>query len=186
MSTAVAQGQQTLEISRVASRSDLRAYVIFERIDWKKEDLAKDPGLTINFKNIGKTPALKVQTYGCLIIVQKKDSTVGPDQSGWNRFLDRIFVAAKLHPTLYGTDVAPQSGSGHKITFTGSDCGERPFLTPEQIKTQLDSYTAGESDVVLIAGAVYRDSFGSKHETQFCQFVVSNKDWLCATHNTIR
>jgi len=133
----------------------------------------------VTFKDIGRTPAIKVVT--AIALLRFRGRTVDT----YFTFIEGVF--ADLRKKIegdkgkYGSfarrDLAPQDTS-----FSTAE------ISPLSAQEMLD---IGKSSLVLVYVGIsaYTDSFGERYETEFCYqyFGTDPRTWhICDSHNTIK
>jgi hypothetical protein len=156
--------EKSYDLAVETSRNQLRAYVSFLGVQTQNA-FEKSMASTLNYKNIGQTPAFGLVALTDAVIIPSSGSDV---------------KSPRTFSTTY------DGGSGEPTTvlgggIAGSDPVNRTFK-----ETELEEFRAG-SKVYVVWGAIYySDVFGKKHYTRFCRY-FKNSDvsrWApCQTGN---
>jgi hypothetical protein len=145
------------------SRSQLRAYVSVLGISTQNA-FEKNMASSLNYKNVGQTPALGLKTLTDAVIISSSGSDVKPPRT---------------YSTSYGSDNEPTIALGGGIA--ASDPVNRTFKEAE-----LEEFRAGSKLYVVWGVIYYSDVFGKNHYTRFCRFFKNGElgRWtLCQTGN---
>jgi hypothetical protein len=155
--------EKSNDLAAETSRSQLRAYVSVLGIS-TQNGFEKNMTSSLNYKNVGETPALGLRALSDAVII----SSSGPDVK-----------PPRIYPTAYGGDNEPAIPLGGGIT--ASDPVNKTFKEAE-----LEEFRAG-SKVYVVWGAIYySDVFGKSHYTRFCRYFRNGEvsHWtLCQTSN---
>jgi hypothetical protein len=155
--------EKSNDLAAETSRSQLRAYVSLLGISTQNA-FEKNMTSSLNYKNVGETPALGLRTLTDAVII----SSSGPDVK-----------PPRIYPTAYGGDNEPAIPLGGGIT--ASDPVNKTFKEAE-----LEEFRAG-SKVYVVWGAIYySDVFGKSHYTRFCRYFRNSEvsHWmLCQAGN---
>ncbi len=155
--------EKSFDQTAEASRSQLRAYVSILGISTQNA-FEKTMASTLNYKNIGQTPALGLRTLIDAAIIPSTASDVKPP---------------RVYPTSYGGDNEAAVALGGGIA--GSDPVNKTFKD-----TELEEFRAG-SKLYVVSGVIYySDIFGQNHFTRFCRYFRNGElgRWmLCQTGN---
>lgn len=145
------------------SRSQLRAYVSVLGISTQNA-FEKNMASSLNYKNVGMTPALGLRTLTDAVII----SSSGPDVK-----------PPRAYPTSYGGGNEPTIPLGGDMA--ASDPINRTFK-----ETELEEFRAGSKLYVVWGAIYYSDVFGKNHYTRFCRYFKNGEvsHWtLCQTGN---
>jgi hypothetical protein len=155
--------EKSLELATEASRRELRAYVSVLGISTQNA-FEKSMASSLNYKNVGQTPALGLKTMIDAAIILSSGADVKPP---------------RIYPTTYGSDNEPGAVLGGGIA--ASDPINKTFKDQE-----LEEFRAG-SKLYLVWGVIYySDVFGKSHYARFCRYFrnVEPSRWsLCQTGN---
>jgi hypothetical protein len=175
-----------LSSSDQSFRTDERPYLVLGGVGWVTGFEPTGPRIirrNADFKNIGKTPALNVHPYACLIPMDNIPEN--------GKVIDDIFARTRKGlglTTIKLADRAPQEDMFFTVGLNLRPDGacyptdNNTSLTPNQF----ENYSKGTSVIAHFGGVVYRDSFGRQHETQFCELITpTSAPILCPNHNTI-
>jgi hypothetical protein len=155
--------EKTYDLAAETSRSQLRAYVSFLGVSTQNA-FEKNMASSLNYKNVGQTPALGLITLTDAAIISSSGSDVKPPRT---------------YSTSYGGDNEPTIALGGGIA--GSDPVNRTFKEAE-----LDELRAGSKLYVVWGVIYYSDVFGKNHYTRFCRYfkIGEVSRWnLCQTGN---
>lgn len=186
--SAAETARRALESSTSSLQIDERPYIVDDGEGWIE---GRDPGphevhRTIFFKNIGKTPAIRIKTYACLVAINGPGSRVDyvPDIK---IVTDALFVAARRQiekQEAFGADRAPQERFIITARLMNNRCQtERPMRVDE-----FQAFIGRTTALELVAGVIYGDVFGIQHETQICHVLLGTPEAspFCTEHNFIR
>jgi hypothetical protein len=146
-----------------ASRSQLRAYVSVLGISTQNA-FEKNMASSLNYKNVGQTPALGLRALTDAMIISSSGSDVKPPRT---------------YPTSNGGDNEPTAPLSEGIA--ASDPINRTFKEAE-----LEEFRAGSKLYVVWGAIYYSDVFGKNHYTRFCRYFKNGEasHWaLCQTGN---
>jgi hypothetical protein len=155
--------EKTYDLAAEASRSQLRAYVSVLGISTQNA-FEKNMTSSLNYKNVGQTPALGLKSVIDAVIISSSGMDVRPPRT---------------YPTSYGGDNEPTTALGGGIA--ASDPINRTFKEAE-----LEEFRAGSKVYVVWGVMYYSDVFGKNHYTRFCRFFKNNElsRWaLCQSGN---
>jgi len=155
--------EKTIDLAAETSRSQLRAYVSVLGISTQNA-FEKNMASSLNYKNVGQTPALGLRTLTDAVIISSSGSDVKPPRT---------------YPTSYGGDNEPMSPLGGGIA--ASDAVNKTFKEAE-----LEEFRAGNKTYVIWGVIYYADVFGRNHYTRFCRYFRNGEasHWnLCQTGN---
>ena len=155
--------EKTFDQNAEASQSQLRSYVSILGIATQNA-FEKNMASTLNYKNIGQTPALGIRTLIDAAIIPSSGSDVKPP---------------RVYPTSYGGDNEPGNALGGGIA--ASDPVNKSFRD-----TELEEFKAGSKLYVVWGAIYYSDIFGKNHFTRFCRYFKNGElgRWmLCQTGN---
>jgi hypothetical protein len=155
--------EKTYDLAAETSRSQLRAYVSVLGISTQNA-FEKNMASSLNYKNVGQTPALGLRTLTDAVIISSSGSDVKPPRT---------------YSTSYGGDNEPTITLGGGIA--ASDPVNRTFKEAE-----LEEFRAGSKLYVVWGVIYYSDVFGKNHYTRFCRYFKNGElgRWtLCQTDN---
>ena len=155
--------EKTFDQTAEASRSQLRAYVSILGISTQNA-FEKNMASTLNYKNIGQTPALGLRTLIDAAIIPSSGSDVKPPRA---------------YSTSYGGDNEPATALGGGIA--ASDPANKTFKD-----TELEEFRTGSKLYVVWGVIYYSDIYGQNHFTRFCRYFKNGElgRWmLCQTGN---
>ena len=139
--------EKTNDLAVEASRSQLRAYVSVLGISTQNA-FEKNMASSLNYKNVGQTPALGLRTLTDAVII----SSSGPDVK-----------PPRTYPTSNRGDNEATIPLGAGIA--ASDPVNRTFKEAE-----LEEFRAGSKLYVVWGAIYYSDVFGKNHYTRFCRY----------------
>jgi len=145
------------------SRSQLRAYVGVLGISTQNA-FEKNMASSLNYKNVGQTPALGLRTVTDAVII----SPSGPDVK-----------PPRAYPTSYG------GGNEPTIPLGGDSAASDPINRTFK-ETELEEFRAGTKLYVVWGAIYYSDVFGRNHYTRFCRYFKNGElsHWtLCQMGN---
>jgi hypothetical protein len=155
--------EKTYDLAAETSRSQLRAYVSVLGISTQNA-FEKNMASSLNYKNVGQTPALGLRTQTDAAIISSSGSDVKPPRT---------------YSTSYGGDNEPTMALGGGIA--ASDPVNRTFKEAE-----LEEFRAGSKLYVVWGVIYYSDVFGKNHYTRFCRYFRNDelRRWTpCQTGN---
>ena len=155
--------EKTYDLAAETSRSQLRAYVSVLGISTQNA-FEKNMASSLNYKNVGQTPALGLRTLTDAAIISSSGSDVKPPRT---------------YSTSYGGDNEPTIALGGDIA--ASDPVNRTFKEAE-----LEEFRAGSKLYVVWGVIYYSDVFGKNHYTRFCRYFKNDelRHWTpCQTGN---
>jgi hypothetical protein len=155
--------EKIYDLAAETSRSQLRAYVSVLGISTQNA-FEKNMASSLNYKNVGQTPALGLRTLTDAAIISSSGSDVKPPRT---------------YSTSYGVDNEPTIALGGGIA--ASDPVNRTFREGE-----LEEFRAGTKLYVVWGAIYYSDVFGKNHYTRFCRYFKNGElsRWiLCQTGN---
>jgi hypothetical protein len=155
--------EKIYDLAAETSRSQLRAYVSVLGISTQNA-FEKNMASSLNYKNVGQTPALGLRTLTDAVIISSSGSDVKPPRT---------------YSTSYGVDNEPTIALGGGIA--ASDPVNRTFKEGE-----LEEFRAGTKLYVVWGAIYYSDVFGKNHYTRFCRYFKNGElsRWiLCQTGN---
>lgn len=177
-------GASSLAVSQSAIAQNERSFQVDERpylaatFAGDPQSLRNDPYLSlfnVHFKDVGKTPALHAITYIDMFLARKDDGEMALIDKHFSA-VRRASLSRKRPPE---TVVLP----GEEVFVSGR-------LPTPLTDAELSDYTQRRIEIVVASGVVYRDLFGTQHETQSCATMYGPPRLyapeLCAKHNTIR
>ena len=156
--------EKIYEQAAETSRNQLRAYVIVLGISTQNA-FEKNMSSSLNYKNIGQTPALGLRTLTDVVIVSSPESDVKPPRT---------------YSTSYGGDNEPTVALGGG-SAASDPVNNRPFKVAE-----LEEFRAGTKLYVVWGVIYYSDIFGRNHYTRFCRYFKNGEasHWaLCQSGN---
>jgi hypothetical protein len=155
--------EKAYDLAVETSRSQLRAYVSVLGISTQNA-FEKNMSSSLNYKNVGQTPALGLRTITDAAIISPSGTEVKPP---------------RMYSTSYGGDAEPAVALGGGIAT--SDPINKTFKDAE-----LEEFRAGSKLYVVWGVIYYSDIFGKSHWTRFCRFFKNSEQghWsTCQTHN---
>ena len=156
--------EKTYDLAAETSRSQLRAYVSVLGISTQNA-FEKNMSSSLNYKNVGQTPALGLRTLTDVVIISSSGSDVKPPRT---------------YSTSYGGDNEPTIALGGGIVAS-DPVNNRAFK-----ETELEEFRAGSKLYVVWGVIYYSDVFGKNHYTRFCRYFKNGElsRWtLCQTGN---
>jgi hypothetical protein len=187
------QNNKAIGASASLFQSDERAYIVIENFAWTNQGFAPGPNKihrNETFRNAGKSPALHMHSYGCLVIY----SLDTPDTELAVK-TDALFVTAKtvnhdIDKKAKGTDRAPGQALFATDVLSDERClRQGPLGDFAMTQQQSSDYFSDPPKIGFehIGGVTYMDTFGKSHETQFCERITTGTaPFFCPAHNTIR
>jgi hypothetical protein len=155
--------EKTYDLAAETAQSQLRAYVSVLGISTQNA-FEKNMSSSLNYKNVGQTPALGLRTLTDAVIISSSGSDVKPPRT---------------YSTSYGGDNEPTTALGGGIA--ASDPVNRTFKEAE-----LEEFRVGSKLYVVWGVIYYSDVFGKNHYTRFCKYFKNGElsRWtLCKTDN---
>jgi hypothetical protein len=155
--------EKAYDLAAETSRSQLRAYVSVLGVATQNA-FEKNMASSLNYKNVGQTPALGLRTVTDAVIISSSGSDVKPPRT---------------YSTSYGGDNEPTIALGGGTA--ASDPVNRTFKDAE-----LEEFRAGSKLYVVWGVIYYSDVFGKNHYTRFCRYFKNGElgRWmLCQTGN---
>jgi hypothetical protein len=155
--------EKTYDLAAETSRRQLRAYVSVLGISTQNA-FEKNMSSSLNYKNVGQTPALGLRTLTDAVIISSSGSDVKPPRA---------------YSTSYGGDNETPTALGGGIA--ASDPVSRTFK-----ESELEEFRAGSKLYVVWGAIYYSDVFGKSHYTRFCKYFKNGElsRWmLCQTGN---
>ena len=156
--------EKTYDLAAESSRNRLRAYVSVLGISTQNA-FEKNMSSSLNYKNVGQTPALGLRTMTDVVIISSSGSDVKPPRT---------------YPTSYGGD------NKSTIALGGGIAASDPFNNRAFKETELEEFRAGSKLYVVWGVLYYSDIFGKDHYTRFCRyfkFGEVNRWTFCQTDN---
>jgi hypothetical protein len=156
--------EKTYDLAAETSRSQLRAYVSVLGISTQNA-FEKSMSSTLNYKNVGQTPAVGLRTLTDVVIISSSGSDVKPPRT---------------YSTSYGGDNEPTIALGGGIVAS-DPVNNRAFK-----ETELEEFRAGSKLYVVWGVIYYSDVFGKNHYTRFCRYFKNGEPgrWTpCQTGN---
>jgi hypothetical protein len=140
--------EKTYDLAAETSRSQLRAYVSVLGISTQNA-FEKNMSSSVNYKNVGQTPALGLRTLTDVVIISPSESDVKP-------------------PRAYSTSYAGDSES--TISLGGGIAASDPVNNRAFKVAELEEFRAGSKLYVVWGVIYYSDVFGRNHYTRFCRY----------------
>jgi hypothetical protein len=156
--------EKTYDLAAETSRSQLRAYVSVLGIS-TQNGFEKSMSSSLNYKNVGQTPALGLRTLTDVVIISSSGSDVKP-------------------PRTYSTSYSGDNES--TIALGGGIAASDPISNRAFKEAELEEFRAGSKLYVVWGAIYYSDVFGKNHYTRFCRFFKNGElsRWaLCQTGN---
>jgi hypothetical protein len=155
--------EKSYDLAAETSRSQLRAYVSVLGISTQNA-FEKNMSSSLNYKNVGQTPALGIKTLTDVVIIPSS----GPD-----------VTPPRTFPTSYGGD------NGSTIALGAGIAASDPVNTKAFKGAELEEFRAGRKLYVVWGVIYYSDVFGKDHYTRFCRYFKNDLGrWtLCQTGN---
>ena len=178
MAESVSKADAAMNASIEAFRIEQRPYLILDGSPhFLNPTLSINPEINVAWRNVGKTPARKVQSFARFMVYR------GPHYTGElmrvsELEFEKLTLEAK-HTHQEGFDLAP----GQQNPF-GTKSLDAP-LTAEDLPKIANTKEA----LVVIGLTRYRDHFGRMFQTDFCMYFFgpTNSPWhYCDARNTIR
>jgi hypothetical protein len=119
---------------------------------------------SLNYKNVGQTPALNLKAMSDAVIMSSAVSDVKPP---------------RLYPTSY-------PGDNSTATALGSDIAASDSINKTFKESELEEFRAGTKMYIVWGVIYYSDVFGKTHYTRFCRFFKNGEisRWaVCQTGN---
>jgi len=155
--------EKTYDLAAETSRSQLRAYVSVLGISTQNA-FEKNMASSLNYKNVGQTPALGLKTLIDAVIISSSGSDIKP-------------------PRAYS---ASYNGDSEATVPLGGGIAASDPITRTFKEAELEEFRAG-TKLYLVWGAIYySDVFGKNHYTRFCRYFKNGElsRWLlCQTGN---
>jgi hypothetical protein len=155
--------EKAYDLAAETSRSQTRAYVGVIGVATQNA-FEKNMASTLNYKNVGQTPALNLRTLIDAVITSSSGTDIKPPRS---------------YSTSYSGDNEPTIALGGGIA--ASDPVNRTFRD-----TELEEFRAGSKLYIVWGVIYYSDVFGKNHYTRFCRYFKNGElgRWmLCQTGN---
>jgi hypothetical protein len=156
--------EKTYDLAAETSRSQLRAYVSVLGISTQNA-FEKNMSSSLNYKNVGQTPALGLRTLTDVVIISSSGSDVKPPRT---------------YSTSHDGDNEPTVALGGGIVAS-DPVNNRAFKEAELVE-----FRAGSKLYVVWGVIYYSDVFGKNHYTRFCRYFKNGEAsrWaLCQTGN---
>jgi hypothetical protein len=156
--------EKTYDQAAETSRNQLRAYVSVLGIS-TQNGFEKSMSSSLNYKNVGQTPALGLRTLTDVVIISSSGSDVKPPRT---------------YSTSYGGENESTIALGGGIAAS-DPVSNRPFKVGE-----LEEFRAGSKLYVVWGAIYYSDVFGKNHYTRFCRYFKNGElsRWaLCQAGN---
>lgn len=192
-----------LEQASDGLRIDQRPYMIGDLGNWVKGSEPAPNGrvrINVDFKNIGKTPALTARTYLCMVVVV---GPLTPDQVTDSVNRQVASMMRRLETVKSGEDIPPQGPVFVSVPLTNDSCpkpDDERNMTPEEYA----DFKHGRNRLRLTGVVRYSDSFGISprvatmkltpnlppYETHICYLINGvageARSGLCGGENQIR
>jgi hypothetical protein len=146
--------------------------------------------VTVNFQNIGKTPAFEEISYARFVVrrgvFKGKNEIVSYIDSIFQDMATEAKKANRPDVLAYRQDIAPNAGSFITSELTNS------LTAPGSARLSTDDlekvHIGREAELFYGIFIRYKDSFGGSFETEYCWFYFgTDLTWhFCPTHNVIR
>jgi hypothetical protein len=156
--------EKTYNLAAENSRSQLRAYVSVLGISTQNA-FEKDMSSSLNYKNVGQTPALGLRALTDVVIIPSSGSDVKPPRA---------------YSTSYDGDNEATVALGAGIVAS-DPVNNRAFKEADLVE-----FRAGNKLYVVWGVIYYSDVFGKKHYTRFCRYFKNGEAsrWApCQTGN---
>ena len=156
--------EKTYDLAAETSRSQLRAYVSVLGISTQNA-FEKNMSSSLNYKNVGQTPALGLRIQTDVVIIPFSGSDVKPPRT---------------YSTSYDGDIEATVALGGGIVAS-DPVNNRAFKEADLVE-----FRAGSKLYVVWGAIYYSDVFGKKHYTRFCRYFKSGEAsrWApCQTGN---
>jgi len=155
--------------------------------------ISAQTSVNLYLRDIGKTPAVKIETYGRLIRFRGSPRTDPKGGDVFFNFLEGAFreldeSSIKGQKEKYAPFVRHDVAPGDHYFFTLLDEGPNGSYVPFTPQEMTDIGT-GAMGLFLIVKARYTDQFGGRYETEVCQFFFGRDTtvWhFCQSHNVIK
>ena len=156
--------EKTFDLAAETSRSQLRAYVSVLGISTQNA-FEKNMSSTLNYKNVGQTPALGLRILTDVVLIPSSGLDVKPPRP---------------YSTSYDGDNEPTGALGGGIVAS-DPVNNRAFKEADLVE-----FRAGSKLYVVWGAIYYSDVFGKKHYTRFCRYFKNGEAsrWTpCQTGN---
>lgn len=156
--------EKTYDLAAETSRSQLRAYVSVLGIATQNA-FEKNMSSSLNYKNVGQTPALGIRILSDVVIIPSSGSDVKPPRT---------------YSTSYDGDNEPTVALGGGVVAS-DPINNRAFKEAELVE-----FRAGSKLYVVWGVIYYSDVFGKNHYTRFCRYFKNGEAsrWApCQTGN---
>jgi hypothetical protein len=156
--------EKTYDLAAETSRSQLRAYVSVLGISTESA-FEKNMSSSLNYKNVGQTPALGLRTLTDAVIISSSGSDV---------------KSPRTYSTSYDGNNEPT------ITLGGGIAASDPVNRGSFKEAELAEFRAGSKLYVVWGVIYYSDVFGKNHYTRFCRYFKNGEPgrWTpCQTGN---
>jgi hypothetical protein len=140
--------EKTYDLAAETSRSQLRAYVSVLGISTQNA-FEKNMSSSLNYKNVGQTPALGIRALTDVVIIPSSGSDVKPPRT---------------YSTSYGGD------NESTIALGGGIVASDPVSNRAFKDAELEEFRAGSKLYVVWGAIYYSDVFGKNHYTRFCRY----------------
>lgn len=140
--------EKTYDLAAETSRRQLRAYVSVLGISTQNA-FEKNMSSSLNYKNVGQTPALGLRTLTDVVIIPSSGSDVKP-------------------PRTYSTSYDGDDEAG--VALGGEIVASDPVNNRAFKEADLVEFRAGSKLYVVWGVIYYSDVFGKKHYTRFCRY----------------
>jgi hypothetical protein len=156
--------EKTYDLAAETSRSQLRAYVSVLGISTESA-FEKNMSSSLNYKNVGQTPALGLRTLTDAVIISSSGSDV---------------KSPRTYSTSYDGNNEPT------IALGGGIAASDPVNRGSFKEAELAEFRAGSKLYVVWGVIYYSDVFGKNHYTRFCRYFKNGEPgrWTpCQTGN---
>jgi hypothetical protein len=144
----------------MTARRQLRAYLGIEDFKLSHFSLTEPIRVRVIWKNFGGTPAKRFETHGLVWIAPLPlDDETNFEQGGPDE--DPV-IGRHSRQTIY-----PGEHRNPRTTEYTSHATQVPM--PKEL---MDEVVAGRFAIYVAGKALYRDVFGKKRETPFCQYIM--------------
>ena len=187
--SAANTADQNLRHAKESFQIDQRPYLIAESPEFvvQPNEPGSVPSANITFKNLGRTPAIRMKSQIALLRFYPGQKTpkgikriVGFMQANFQILENRIALGEKeKYSELAREDIAPNATRFSTATLEG------PITAEDIPKLQ----KGGLTSLFYIGVVKYTDAFSGSYETQFCYlyFGTDPRTWhICDNHNIIK
>lgn len=183
------QSREALNASIASSRLDQRPYIVTDAPAFNQTSIVGNHEITANitFRNIGKTPALKI-----LHNLTMQPYT-GLNRDTYIQFMDRLFTDLKSKDRQGRHQIESSPYPEEDIAPQATQYATNPPITlsPEDVTVLLadNGPNVGKETLFYVGIISYTDGSGAPYKTQYCYFYFGNnvRVWhICDNHNTIQ